>query len=152
MLEDQLYDLLNPVVDDLGFILWGIECFGANHNLTVRVYIDHENGIGIEDCETVSRAISALLDVEDPIEGHYTLEVSSPGADRRIFNSAQAASVIGFEVSIKFATMIQGQRKAKGTISHVDNDNVTLILKGQPDATLTFDFADVERMKVVPTI
>lgn len=84
-LEQKLQELLQSSVEDLGCELWGIECQRAGRYLTVRLYIDKEGGVTVEDCADVSRQVSAILDVEDPIADKYNLEVSSPGLDRALF-------------------------------------------------------------------
>lgn len=85
MVLDKLYELVEPITADLGYILWGIEIVGSG-KMTIRIFIDHENGVAVNDCQTVSREVSAIFDVEDPVASKYTLEVSSPGMNRQIFN------------------------------------------------------------------
>ena len=85
-------DLLRPTVEALGVELWGVDQIGQGRSSVLRVYIDKgEEGISIDDCERVSRQISGILDVEEPIAGEYTLEVSSPGMDRPLFALAPGA-------------------------------------------------------------
>lgn len=148
MLAEKLMDLLNPTVDELGFILWGIEVTGASNAMTICIYIDHEDGIGVDDCQQVSYAVSALLDVEDPIPGQYVLEVSSPGMNRRIFNAAQAESIEGFEVKVVLLNTVDDKRKFKGVIQKVDGEQVTMVL--EDDSVISFDFDNVEKMRVIP--
>lgn len=148
MLAEKLMDLLNPTVDELGFILWGIEVTGASNAMTICIYIDHEDGIGVDDCQQVSYAVSALLDVEDPIPGQYVLEVSSPGMNRRIFNAAQAESIEGFEVKVMLLNTVDDKRKFKGIIQKVNGEQVTMVL--DDDSVISFDFDNVEKMRVIP--
>lgn len=148
MLAEKLMDLLQPTVDELGFILWGIEVTGASNSMTICIYIDHEEGIGVDDCQQVSYAVSALLDVEDPIPGQYVLEVSSPGMNRRIFNVAQAASIEGFEVKVTLLNAVDNKRKFKGIIKSVADNEVTMML--DDDSVISFDFDLVEKMRVIP--
>ncbi|MGL4516530.1 MAG: ribosome maturation factor RimP, partial [Shewanella sp.] len=91
-LESRLVEMLKVPVEALGFQLWGIEYVQAGKHSTLRVFIDGENGINIEDCANASRQVSAVLDVEDPISTEYTLEVSSPGVDRPLFTAEQYAA------------------------------------------------------------
>ena len=98
---EQLQDILTPVIEALGYECWGIEYISQGRHSVLRVYIDHENGILIEDCETVSRQLSAVMDVEDPISSEYTLEVSSPGMDRPLFTLEQFAAFVGEQVKIR---------------------------------------------------
>ena len=88
-LEQKLQEMLQGAVEDLGCELWGIECQRAGRFMTVRLFIDKEGGVGIDDCADVSRQVSAILDVEDPIADKYNLEVSSPGLDRPLFTLEQ---------------------------------------------------------------
>ena len=98
---NQLQQSLEPVVSGLGYELLGIEWHNQGKHSLLRVYIDHEDGIGIEDCETVSRQLSAFMDVEDLIPGQYRLEISSPGLDRPLFTLEHFARFIGEEVKLK---------------------------------------------------
>src|SRR3546814_20478459 len=98
---EQLQALLAPVVEALGYQCWGIEFISQGRHSLLRVYIDHADGILIDDCEKVSRQLSGVLDVEDPISVDYTLEVSSPGMDRPLFTIDQYTAHIGVRVKIK---------------------------------------------------
>ena len=94
----QLEDILQPVVEGLGYEFWGIEFRSQGHHSLLRVFIDDaENGIGVDDCEKVSRQISGVMDVEDPIQTEYTLEVSSPGMDRPLFRLEQYEAFVGHQ-------------------------------------------------------
>ena len=88
-LEQKLQEMLQGAVEDLGCELWGIECQRAGRFMTVRLFIDKDGGVGVDDCADVSRQVSAILDVEDPIADKYNLEVSSPGLDRPLFTPEQ---------------------------------------------------------------
>lgn len=121
MLDKHLETLLMPVVTALGYELLGIERIAqGRRSLLLRVYIDHENGINIDDCEQVSHQISGVLEVEDPISGQYTLEVSSPGLDRPLFTLAHFAQFCGSRVHIRLNRAIRERRKFTGLIKSVD--------------------------------
>ncbi len=121
MLDKHLETLLTPVVSALGYELLGIERISqGKRGLLLRVYIDHENGINIDDCEQVSHQISGVLDVEDPVSGQYTLEVSSPGLDRPLFTLAHFAQFCGSRVHVRLNRAIHGRRKFTGLIKAVD--------------------------------
>merc|ERR1711916_184587 len=94
-LEEKLTEMLEPGVEALGFELVGIEFVRAGKHSILRVYIDHENGISVDNCADVSHQVSAILDVEDPIATEYALEVSSPGMDRPLFTIEHFAQVVG---------------------------------------------------------
>jgi len=121
---DKLQELLAPVAKALGYQCWGIEFLAQGRHSLLRVYIDHENGIAVEDCEKVSRQISAVLDVEDPISGEYHLEVSSPGMDRPLFSAEQFAAYIGSEVKIRLTAPIERRRNLQGVISAASDETV----------------------------
>jgi len=125
-------DLIRPTVEALGVELWGIEHVIQGKYSVVRIYIDKgEDGIAIEDCEKVSRQVSAIFDVEDPIPGEYTLEVSSPGMDRPLFEIEQYANYVGSEVAVRLRSPLDGRRKFKGVIQSVDADSITLLVDGE---------------------
>ena len=123
MKDDELIQLINPVVADLGLECLGIEYAPSRGNSLLRIYIDHlERPITIEDCEAVSRELSAQFDVNDPIAGRYTLEVSSPGLDRPLFTPAQFARFIGEKAKIALNLPVEGRRRLQGAIRAVDGD------------------------------
>lgn len=129
MLENKLVHLLRPIVEEMGYELWGCIYHQGKHAL-LRVYIDSPNGIGIEDCQQVSRAISAALDVEDPIPGHYSLEISSPGIPRPLFYVWQFQRYIGHPIQIKLFQPYEGKRNYMGTVHSVDENELILIIDG----------------------
>ena len=130
MIQDDIELLLRPTVEDMGYELWGCEYLPQGKHSLVRVYIDKEDGIGIADCEQVSRQVSALLDVDDPIPGNYSLEVSSPGIPRPMFRSWQYERYIGKCVHIKLFKPVDASRKFVGNIVSSDEKTLVLDLKG----------------------
>jgi len=129
--EALIAELITPTVEALGLVLWGIEHGSQGKYSLLRIYIDSEEGITIDDCERVSRQVSAILDVEDPISGEYTLEVSSPGVDRPLFSEEQFALYLGEEVSVRTRGPIEGRRKFKGIIAEVSDGTVVLTIDGE---------------------
>ena len=117
---EQLQALLAPVVEALGYECWGLEFLSQGRHSLLRVYIDKADGILIEDCETVSRQVSGVLDVEDPISGEYTLEVSSPGMDRPLFTLEQFARYVGEQVKIKLRVPFERRRNFQGVLRGVE--------------------------------
>ena len=139
-------DLIRPTVEALGVELWGIEHVIQGKFSVLRVYIDKGgDGITIEDCEKVSRQISGIFDVEDPIPGEYTLEVSSPGMDRPLFEIEQYKAYVGNEIAVRLRSPLDGRRKFKGVLQSVDADSVVLLVDGQEYklAALAIDKANV---------
>jgi len=123
--------MLRPAVEEVGKELLGIEFISAGQHSVLRVFIDHENGIDVDDCAEVSRQVGALLDVEDPISTEYSLEVSSPGLDRPLFTLAQYQAVIGETVNVKLSIPLNGRRKFKGILESIENDTLIVMLDGQ---------------------
>jgi len=126
MVQEELVQLLSPTVSDMGYELWGCEYLPQGKHSLLRIYIDKEEGIGIEDCEKVSKQINALLDVEDPIPGNYSLEVSSPGIPRPLFSSWQYERYLGEPVQVKTYKPVNGKRKLLGTIASVSETTLVL--------------------------
>ncbi|MBT4161985.1 MAG: ribosome maturation factor RimP [Gammaproteobacteria bacterium] len=146
-MSDQLTDLIQPVVEGLGCELWGIERLSMGRHSMLKIYIDNEDGVDVEDCARVSRQVSSLLDVEDPVSGEYTLEVSSPGLDRRLFRLDQFEAYAGAEIRIKLKRPYEGKRKFTGRLRGVEGDEVVL---GQDGEEVLFPFEAIERANVVP--
>jgi ribosome maturation factor RimP len=148
-MSDQLIELIQPVVEAMGCELWGIEQLSMGRHSTIKIYIDAEKGIDIEDCAKISRQVSSLLDVEDPVNGEYTLEVSSPGLDRRLFKIDHYAAFIGSEVRIRLKRPYEGRRKYSGQLRGIEGDEIIL---GYQDEEIMFPFEEIERANVVPSL
>ncbi|MCG6199862.1 ribosome maturation factor RimP [Psychromonas antarctica] len=146
-LEERLTAMFKVNVEDLGYELVGIEYIRAGKHSTLRVYIDHENGILVDDCAAVSREISALMDVEDPITNEYTLEVSSPGLERPLFSAEQYAAFIGSEVKVQLRMPIQNRRRWKGIISSVAGEIICVNVDGTEER---FALSNIQKANIVP--
>jgi ribosome maturation factor RimP len=127
---DRLRRLLDPSVAGLGYELLGVELQGQGARSLLRVYIDRPEGITLDDCERVSRQVSAVLDVEDPIRGAYTLEVSSPGFDRPLFTPAHFERFAGERVKVKLDVPVEGRRSVTGTLRGVVDGCVVVLEDG----------------------
>ena len=145
-LEQKLQDLLQGSVEDLGCELWGIECQRVGRYLTVRLFIDKEGGVTVEDCADVSRQVSAVLDVEDPIADKYSLEVSSPGLDRPLFTLAQYTRYVGQEIVVHLRIPVADRRKWQGELAKIENDMITLIVDKQEQVLA---FGNIQKANVV---
>lgn len=145
--------LLAPTVQSLGLELVGIEYLPAPGGATLRLYIDvpvsaaGERMVGIEDCEAVSREVSAQLDVEDPITGNYTLEVSSPGVDRPLFEAAHFARFVGEQAKVTLRLPQDGRRRFTGRIVSVSGDNIRFDVDGVP---LEVEADNIDKARLVP--
>ena len=147
-LEQKLTELLQGSVEDLGCELWGIECQRAGRYLTVRLFIDKDGGVTIDDCADVSRQVSAVLDVEDPITDKYNLEVSSPGLDRPLFTLSQYERFIGQQIALHLRIPMLDRRKWQGRLEKIEGDMLTLNVDGQPQV---FVFGNIQKANLNPT-
>ena len=128
----KLEKLVRGAVESLGYELVGVEMVGGmDSGLLLRVYIDQEQGITLDDCGAVSHQVSGVLDVEDPIPGHYDLEVSSPGLDRPLFEKAHFDRFKGQKAKLKLNAKLEGRRKLVGTLEGTDDDAVLIELDGE---------------------
>ena len=158
-------NLLSPTVQALGLELLGVEYLPSPGGATLRLYIDIPNVdggdvasdsetprmVGIEDCEAVSREVSAQLDVEDPISGNYTLEVSSPGVDRPLFTPEQFARFLGEEVKIGLKLPQDGRRRLQGRIAVIDGERIDLEIEAKPESQrVSVAFDNIEKARLVP--
>jgi len=139
-------ELIDATIQALGLELWGVELLQQGKYSLLRIYIEREEGVTIDDCEKVSRQVSALLDVEDPIAGEYTLEVSSPGMDRALFFIEHYSQFVGSEVDLKLRRPLDGRRKFKGKITKVSEDIVGLSVEG---SEYDLEFSDIEKANIV---
>lgn len=146
-LRDKLLGLAEPLLTQLGYELVDLEFAPGRREALVRVFIDRAEGVGIEDCEQVSREFSALLDVEDPIPQAYTLEVSSPGLDRVLRIPAHFARFAGVRVHVELKLARDGRRRFTGTMSQVTDSDIELQVDGQP---VRLPFADIAQAHLVP--
>ena len=145
-LEQNLQEMLQGAVEDLDCELWGIECQRAGRFMTVRLFIDKEGGVTVDDCADVSRQVSAILDVEDPIADKYNLEVSSPGLDRSLFTLPQFERYIGQDIAVHLRIPVMERRKWQGKLERIENDMVTLIVDGQEQVLV---FGNIQKANVV---
>lgn len=144
---EHLVSLIEPIVDGLGYECVGIEYNPHPKNGLLRIYIDSENGVLLEDCTKVSHQLSGMLDVEDPIVDNYQLEVSSPGAERPFFKISQFEQFIGSTVTINVFRPIDNRRKLVGVIKKVDGDIVVL---QQNDQIIDIPFQAMSKARLVP--
>lgn len=149
MLRDQLGELLGPVVHGLGYELWEIEYAPRAGGGLLRLYIDSPDGISLEDCEKVSRAVSAVLDEADPIPNEYTLEVSSPGLDRVLRSQAHFARFAGSRVKVEMIQLINGRKRFQGRLRQVGESEITLETDG---GEVSLPIEDIHRARLVPDV
>ena len=142
----ELRKLIEPAVTVLGYELVGVEFIHGKSGL-LRVYIDHDDGIGVDDCKAVSYQVSGLLDVEDPIRGQYTLEVSSPGLDRPLFQARDYERFAGQQVKLRLSVPVAGRRRFKGTLLGLRDQQVVVKMD---DEELLVPLHEIDQARLVP--
>ena len=147
MTGDELAKLLEPAVERLGYELSDLEVKLGGKTGVIRVFIDKPDGIGLEDCEAVSLAVSALLDVEEPLPGHYNLEVSSPGMDRKLTKMAHFQRFTGETVKVQMRFPIEGRRRFRGRLLSTDDENIVIDVDGESH---TLPMATIDTARLVP--
>ena len=147
-LEQRVMRLLEPTVSALGYELLGVEYLAQGKYSRLRLYIDAPAGIGLEDCEKVSHQASGILDVDDPLNGQYSLEVSSPGLDRPLFRLEHYARFVGQRVKLRLHQPRNGQRNFQGRIALVENGVINISV--DDGSQLTLSIADIEKANLAP--
>jgi len=142
-----LHKLFEPGVQALGFELVDVEYAADGGRNVLRVYIDRPDGITVDDCAKVSRQVSAVLDVEDPIPEGYTLEVSSPGLDRPLVKRADFERFAGQDVKVRMREAVSGRRNFKGMLVGVEGDAIVVNVDQE---RFSLPIARIERARLVP--
>lgn len=143
----RLRELLGPSIAGLGCELVGIEYHPNSANALLRIYIDRTEGVTVDDCERVSRQVSALLDVADPVPGHYTLEVSSPGLDRPLFEPSHFERYAGRQAKVQLGMALDGRRRYTGEIVGLRGTDLVLQCEGL-EVVIPLD--RIEKARLVP--
>lgn len=145
-LEQKIQELIQDSVAALDCEIVGIECQRSGRFLTVRIYIDKQDGVGVDDCADVSREVSAIMDVEDLIADKYNLEVSSPGLNRPLFTLAHYQRFIGQDVVIHLRVPVLDRCKWSGKLEHVEGDMITLSVDSCQQA---FAFGNIQKGNII---
>ena len=138
----QFDSLFAPIINDLGYELYGCEFVSHGRRALLRIYIDSERGIGLEDCQQVSRQLSAALDVEDPIQGHYDLEISSPGIERPLFTLPHYQRSIGHHIKVETQVPVNGRRRFIGKLLAVKEMSIVILVE---DENIEIPFTDIKK-------
>jgi len=146
--QDELAQLLEPTVEGLGYELADLEVRLGGKSGVVRLFIDRPDGITLDDCEKVSLAVSALMDVEDPLPGHYDLEVSSPGLNRKLTKPAHYERFAGETVKVEMRFPIEGRKRFRGQLKASDADNILVVVDGEEH---NLPIATIDTARLVPT-
>jgi ribosome maturation factor RimP len=145
--EKFVEELLAPTVDSLGCEIWGVEYVNQGKHSKLRLYIDREEGVSVDDCAAVSRHVSDILDVEDFSNNKYTLEVSSPGMDRILFKESQYQGSIGEQVEVRLNFPFDGRKKFIGVLTGIEDSSAVLQIE---DEEFVLPLENIQRARVVP--
>jgi ribosome maturation factor RimP len=153
-LETRIARIIEPVANDLGYSLVRVKVTAEN-GCTLQIMAEDANGrFTIDDCERLSKEVSPILDVEDPIDREYHLEVSSPGIDRPLVRARDFATYVGHEARVELADMLEGRKRFRGLIKAVDGDSVTIHLPDAPkdqDPDHELPLANIAEAKLIMT-
>ena len=145
--QGNLKGLVEPIVESMGYEFVGLEYISQGKHSILRIFIDKPDGVLVDDCSKVSGQLSAMLDVEDPIRGEYSLEVSSPGMDRPLFTAAHFAQFVGSKCVMRMKMPIDGQRKFTGLIKALSDGMVELEMESK---TVSLAVDMVDKANLVP--
>ncbi len=148
MTSDELATLLEPTIEGLGYELADLEVKLGGRNGMVRLFIDHADGISLDDCEKVSLAVSALMDVEDPVPGHYDLEVSSPGLNRKLTKPEHYQRFSGEVIKVETRFPIEGRKRFRGELKASDDEQIVVVVDGTEH---TLPLSNIDTARLVPT-
>lgn len=147
--EQQIEQLLQPTVEAMGFDLWGVEYVSQGRHSILRLYIDAEQGINVDDCAAVSHQAGSVLDVEEPINGEYTLEVSSPGMDRLLFKLEQYPQYANEVIELRLRSPFEGRRKFKGILKGIEGEDIVVQVD---DHEYLLPHSAVDKARIEPRI
>lgn len=148
---DNLTNLIEPVVEGLGYELLGIEYISQGRHSVLRLFIDREQGVELDDCAQVSRQVSGVMDVEEPLKGQYVLEVSSPGLDRPLFKAQHYIRQVGQPVRVRLRRPQDNQRKFRGVLAAADEQGILLRdVDSGLETRLAYD--DIEKANLEPEL
>lgn len=144
-----LRDQLESLVNSMGYEFVGCELLRQGRHSVLRIFIDIERGITVDDCSRVSHQVSAMLDVDDPIQGQYSLEISSPGLNRPLFEVAQYQKQIGQHIKVRLYAPIDNRRNFVGVLTQVDSEKIHLLCESEE---VELSFSDIEKANVVANV
>jgi ribosome maturation factor RimP len=144
--EDLIQDAIRPAVEAVGLDLWGLEIESPGRRKILRLYVDKPGGASVGDCAEASRQAGAALEVEDVVPGPYTLEVSTPGLERRFFSLEQMAPYAGREVKVQLKEPLEGRKNFRGLLQTVAGGSFTLVVDQEP---VELEWPNVKRARLV---
>ena len=144
--SNSLEAMFLPIVEGLGFILWGVEFRSSQKHAHIKIFIDHDDGITVDHCSDVSHQISGILDVEDPISVPYTLEVSSPGLERPLLKIEHFNKYVGHLIKVRLTWAVEDRKNFLGTLTKVNEQDITIEVDGN---SFEFPFNSVKRAHLI---
>jgi ribosome maturation factor RimP len=144
--EEMLSGIIRPEVEGLGYRFWGLSSPPSGTKRVIQIYIDGPDGVNIDQCAQVSRQVSLLLEVENTIPGAFTLEVSSPGLERRFFSPDQMSDYIGRKIDVKLLDVHDGRRGFMGELTEVKADSFTLTVENEE---IDFPWLSIKKARLV---
>ncbi len=147
-LTDKIAEIAAPIVEEEGCSLWDVEYVREAGSWYLRIYIDREGGVSIEDCERISRRLDPILDEEDPIPDSYVFEVGSAGADRELKRPGDFEQFMGDEVEVRLYRPVEGSKQHVGTLCGYENGRVIISRNGSP---LSFDKDQIAQVRLYVT-
>lgn len=147
MIQSRLREVVAPVVADMGLEFWGLELEPRRGSDLLRVFIENAEGVDVEDCARVSRRLSDVLEVDQPLRGNWRLEVSSPGLARPLYNSGQYRRYLGKNLKLRLKTPLSGRRNFVVTLRDVQGEELLVRADG---GELSVALSDVERANLIP--
>ncbi len=150
-LDPELHERLTLLISSMGYELLGCDLLSMGRQKMFRLYIDSPTGVSADDCSKVSHQVSAMMDVEDPIQTRYVLEVSSPGIDRPLFLLNHYERFVGSEVKVKLSSPVDGRRQYRGVLKRVEGEDIHLDIGGS-GREIVIPFSSIDRANVVGKI
>ena len=144
--SDGLESLFAPIVQGLGFSLWGVVLRSSQHHALVRIFIDHDDGITVDNCSEVSHQLSGILDVEDPISVAYTLEVSSPGLERPLMKREHFEQYVGHTIKVRLSWAVEERKNFLGTLAKINDEDIMMDVDGE---VVEFPLSAVKRANLI---
>ncbi|RDI42457.1 Ribosome maturation factor RimP [Aquicella lusitana] len=150
-IDPELHERLAKLISSMGYELIGCELLSQGRQMVFRIYIDSPKGVTIDDCSSVSYQVSAMMDVEDPLQGRYSLEVSSPGINRPLFELGHYQKQVGSRVKIRLYSPINQRKQYKGVLKRVEDENIYLLVEDS-EQEVVLPFSTIEKGNVIGDI
>jgi ribosome maturation factor RimP len=150
-IDPVLHERLSQLIGSMGYELVGCETVPQGRQMIFRIYIDSPKGVTVDDCSRVSRQVGAMMDVEDPFESRYALEVSSPGIDRPLFEIEHYRKYIGKRIKLKLYSPVNQRRQFKGVLQRVEGEDIFLLVD-DTEQEVKLSYSMIEKASLVGEI